>query len=168
MGLFVIFMIQITDLSNSEVQFEDVFRKTILEEFPEYSERARNYFVKNEKYKEGLFNGAISLGAYNKKKFVGYLFTDSPFAGVITVRWIAVLQEYQSMGIGKELLSELEKRAKSLGVHLIQLEADQRNVEYYRKRGYSVLGHYEKGYFGLNDYLMTKLIQDPQEEKFLI
>lgn len=83
-----------------------------------------------------MFNGAVSLGAYEDDNLVGYLFTDESFAGVTTVRWIAVLPEYQKKGIGTQLLEKTEELAKKLGIHMIQLEVDPRNLDYYKKRGY--------------------------------
>ena len=50
---------------------------------------------------------------------------------------------------------------------MIQLQSDRRNLEFYKKRGYSVLGFDEKGYFGVDNYIMKKVIQEPKEKNFL-
>ena len=40
-------------------------------------------------------------------------------------------------------------------------------VEYYLSKGFTEVGLYTKGYFGMTDYLMAKLIQEPDEDTFL-
>lgn len=52
-------------------------------------------------------------------------------------------------------------------MHNIQLQADERNVEYYEAKGYEKFGFDSKGYFGVDSYWMKKLIAEPKEENFL-
>lgn len=147
--------------------FKKVFSETLLKEMSEYPQKTRNYFV-SEKYIKRMFRLKIKLGAFAKEKLVGYFLAYCPTGGgVIEIFWLAILRGHQKKGIGTRLLQEVENKALKLGVHNIRLEADKRNIQYYVSRGYSVIGLDKKGYFGTDNYIMTKIIQEPKEENFL-
>ncbi len=65
------------------------------------------------------------------------------------------------------MLKKWEEVAKEKGAHGLQLEADKRNVEFYKKMGFKEVGFLEKGYFGTSNYIFFKVIQEPKEENFL-
>lgn len=74
------------------------------------------------------------------------------------IRYMAVRDEFQGHGIGKELLAYLEKKAREQGARRIILDARDNAVEFYRKNGYLVL---EKG------HLLYGEIQHYKMEKYL-
>ena len=147
-------------------EFQKIFTKVTYEEFPEYTDRTRQYFG-NEEYVKQQFDGNIVLGAFNNNTLVGFLVANKPFGGILFIPWIAVLKEYQRKGIGKLLLQEIEKIALDKGAHSIHLETYERDLEYYKHRGYIEYGYDKNSYFGADEYLMKKELQEPKEENYL-
>lgn len=160
-------MISLRRLNKNDLrEFDEIFTETIQKEFSEYSKKTLDYFT-DTKYKRKMFNCEIRIGAFINDKLVGFLLAQDPVGGVLQVFWIAVIKPYQKRGIGSKLLGYLEKMALKKGVHNLQLQSDARNIPFYKKTGYQILGYDLKGYFGTDNYLMKKLIQEPKEENFL-
>lgn len=145
----------------------EVVKRTILDNFPEYSERIKEYLIRIDNLNQTVKNAGVILGAYLNNKLVGYLIARKFYGGVGYCEWLGVLKEHQRQGIGGKLLREYENIALKNGVHNLQLESDIRNVEFYKKQGYKVLCLDKKGYFGTDNYILKKLIQTPKEENFL-
>lgn len=138
--------------------------------FPEYSETLRKNLVKkvfdeeyvNKKIKEkGIVLAAISEG-----QLVGVLIADKLFGGISYGAWLIVDSNFQRKGIGKNLLKHWEDEVRKQGGHGLRLDADKRNVEYYKKMGFRMIGLERKGYFGTDNYLFQKTIAEPKEENF--
>ena len=55
----------------------------------------------------------------------------------------AVLKDYRKKGIGRFLLSEVEKYVKSKGYNSLFLHSQLRAVEFYKKCGYNTFGEIE-------------------------
>ena len=47
------------------------------------------------------------------------------------------------------------------------MDSAEKTLKFYEKLGYKIIGHDTKGYFGGDEYLLKKLIQEPKEENFL-
>lgn len=109
----------------------------------------------------------IRIGVFVKDRLVAYLLAPEYEGGVSWIYWLAVLKNYQGRGIGTMLLKFFEKLCIKQGVHSIIFYADKRNVTFYLRRGYNVIGFDEKSYFGPDAYIIKKLIQKPEEKKFL-
>ena len=154
-------------------EFFKVFSGLIQSEMLEYSERTRKYFYTNNRainkkvLKRKLGEGNIVLSATLKKKIVGILIADRPFGGISICHWLAVDRQFQMMGIGRSLLLGWEKISKDDGAHGLRLETDKRNIDFYKKMGFSLIGLDKRGEFGTDNYVMKKLIQTPKEENFL-
>jgi len=151
-----------------EKDFEELnklYTTTVLEDFYEYSEKIRKRFVQDP-YKRNIFTSSIKYGAFVEDRLVGYLFAYKPMGGILFCSWLAIHTDYRGQGIGKKLLKKLEENAKKLHVHSIHLFSDQRNITFYEKCGYEVYGIDKQGFFGSDDYLMKKKIQEPQEDYF--
>lgn len=161
--------IQVINTDNKELMRElfEVYKKTILENFPEYSRSIREYLVRTDKIDEHIKNAGTIIGAYVAGKLVGYLIARRVWGGVGYCEVLAVLNEYQRKGIGTRLLKEYERISLILGAHNIQLESDIRNLEFYKKQDYSILCLDRKGYFGTDNYVMKKILQEPKEKNFL-
>src|SRR3989344_6674489 len=146
-------------------QLKEVFTKT-LQEFPEYSKKTLDFFSSNP-YRKRMVTLHTRIGAFVESKLVAYLLGPEPEGGVSWIYWLAVLKNYQGHGIGTTLLDFFEKLCIKQGVHSIIFYSDKRNVGFYLKRGCRVIGFDEKSYFGPDAYIMKKLIQKPNEKKFL-
>jgi len=144
------------------------FRDWVLQLFPDYKESLRKKMLEkvyNEKYiSEQIAKNGIVLMAVSENKPVGILITDPPLGGISFGIWLMVDSKLQKHGVGKSLLKKWEEEALEQGCHSLKLEADIRNVEYYKKRGFEIIGLEKKGYFGTDNYLFHKIIAEPKEE----
>lgn len=160
-------MISIREISELEHgQLTKVFGEVVMNEFPEYSERIRTYFIDIILPQE-LPRKKLRIGAFDNDTLVGFLIAENPFGGVLFVPWLALLSSHQKQGIGTQLLTYIEELALKSGVHSIQLQADERNVPFYTRNDFEVIGLDKKGFFGTDNYLLKKQIQEPNEELFL-
>ena len=89
--------------------------------------------------------------AIENKDVLGFLCYSS-YGGRMLLMWLGVKKSLQRRGIGKELLSWLEKEAKRLGLYYIELETLPEEEDYkpyeltrnfYYKYGFKKV-HYEK------------------------
>ncbi len=151
--------------SSETQQLKKVFTKT-LREFPEYSRKTLDFFS-SDPYKDRMITLHVRIGAFMESKLVAYLLAPEYEGGVSWIYWLAVLKKYQGCGIGTTLLDFFEKLCIKQGVHSIIFYSDKRNVTFYLSRGYKLIGLDEKSYFGPDAYIMKKLIQKPDENKFL-
>lgn len=151
--------------SSETQQLKKIFTKT-LHEFPEYSKKTLDFFS-TDPYRSRMTSLHMRVGAFFGSKLVAYLLAPEFEGGVCWIYWFAVLKEYQGKGIGTALLNFFEKLCAKEGIHSIIFYSDKRNVALYLRRGYKVIGFDEKSYFGPDAYIMKKLIQKPDEKKFL-
>lgn len=165
--------ILIEELKEQELDiFYDLFKKCTQNLFPGYSERTREYLHSHERtynkevIRRKIKNGDTLLIAKSDGNIVGYLIADKQFGGVSFCHWLVVDPGVQKKGIGKMLLVHWEQMAKVNGAHSLRLESDKRNLEYYKNRGYAAIGLDEKGYFGSDNYILKKSIQEPKEENW--
>src|SRR6185437_8399356 len=142
---------------------DSLYSRIVNEEFPEYSQRVRDYFS-NGVYKQHMLSKPIRLGAYEGHTLVGFLLAEHPDGGIIFVYWLGVSVDHRGKGIGKQLLQEIEIIAKDKGAHGLQLQADEKNLPFYQHAGFEILGLDKKGYYGTDNYVLKKLIQEPQED----
>jgi ribosomal protein S18 acetylase RimI-like enzyme len=56
------------------------------------------------------------------------------------IRFMAVDEEYQGKGIGSLILRKLERKLKMAGAKSIILNARKSALEFYKKKGYKILG----------------------------
>jgi GNAT superfamily N-acetyltransferase len=159
--------IQILILKSSDKEaFDAAYTAMIQAEFPEYSQTTRDYFT--EEYKKAILKGKYKLAAFEDGKIVGFLVAaDKPMGGILFVNWLAVSKDHQHKGIGRKLLEHIDIIARELGCHAIYLEMHERNMGFYTKCGYEVIGHDPKGYFGTDNYFMKKTLREPEEKLFL-
>lgn len=151
--------------SSETLKLKKLFTKT-LSEFPEYSKKTLRFFASGP-YRKRMISLSNRFGAFVGGKLVAYLLAPEFEGGVSWIYWIAVLKNYQNQGIGATLLNFFEKLCIKQGIHSIIFYSDKRNVGFYLKRGYKVIGFDEKSYFGPDAYIMKKLIQKPNEKEFL-
>ena len=149
--------------------FWGLFKSGVKDLFPEYSVsvKAMNEIFR-KKFSKSLFEqrirekSMIILIAFKGKDPAGFLVAGSSSGGMSLVVWLAVITAFQKMGIGSLLLKEYEKIAKKQGVHKINLWTYKRNLSFYKKNGYKMAGFIPKAYYGVDNYLIYKSIQQPK------
>ncbi len=167
--------LQIRQLALSELDiFFDFFSSVLLAEFAEYSARSKKYMLTSprmwnkENFESILKNHTrILLGAFKNEELVGFLEAEYPFAGVSLAIWLMVDPKFRRKGIGKNLLKNWEERIVELGGHNLYLYADKRNKNFYEKMGFEMVGFHKKSWFGNDEFIFSKIIQEPKEENFL-
>ena len=74
------------------------------------------------------------------------------------IRYMAIDNAFQGQGLGKLIIKKLEEEAKNIGLRVIELQARENAVEFYKASGYNVK---EKSFILwdiIQHYLMTKSI----------
>jgi len=148
------------------------FSRSLKKQFLQYTLKTREYFIQKEYYLQSLrarlkSKDIIIYLAMQDKEAVGYLMTGVIVGGVCLALWLAVSEEHQGQGIGSKLLQMWEKDAKVSGIHKLHLWTDKKNLDFYKRRGFKLLGKISKNYYGVDDYLFYKSIQKPIEKNFL-
>lgn len=151
--------------SRDRSKFDKLFIHSIKNYFPEYKTEVIKHFV-SKPYRDEIWDVSIRVGAFDGKQLVGYIISEWYSGGIVYIFWYAVDKNYRRRGIGKKLLNLTESLAKKTGAHGIKLDADQRNLEFYRKAGYEVLGFDKLSYYGADNYQLKKHIQKPNVEYF--
>lgn len=152
----------------------DLFSGLIASEFPEYSENTKKKFLSGNRYwnrnnyKLRLQNKyRLLLGSFDGKKLVGLLDADMPFGGVSLGVWLMIRREYQRQGVGSKLVDRWEKETRKRGGHMLYLFSHDRNTGFYEKLGFSNSGQMNKGWFGQDETIFTRLLQEPCEDQYL-
>ena len=79
--------------------------------------------------------------------------------GVGQIRYMAVDANYQGKGLGKLIVAKLEEEAKHIHLQIIELQARENAVEFYKSQGYVVKDTSFKLWDIIQHYLMTKEIK---------
>ncbi len=155
---------QVLDLSIEYLQeFHELFSSVIREDLYEYSIEQRESFVMNM-YSMEVVERLIKLGTkkiliiIEDGEMVGFLFGDKPFGGVGFASWLGIRKDKRGQGYGRELLSRYEEYCKQNGAHLIEVYTFPKTIKFYEKAGYTEIGRREKGYFGIVNVIMDKVI----------
>ena len=160
-------MISIRNLTKKhQKELEKVYVETIMQGFPEYSSKTLKHLVE-KKFRTKVLKLPIKLGAFNGKELIGYLLAEKPVGGVIYISWLAVIKSQQKKRIGTKLLKSFEKIALKNGAHNVQFDSNERNLDFYKSKGYGVIGLDKKSYYGIDSFIVKKIIQEPKEENFL-
>lgn len=150
----------------------EVARNSIKTDYPHYSAKIKDYHLKHDFDTETIkqnYSRKIFLywGAFLDKKIVGYLISLPSFGGVALIIWLGIDKAYQHKGIGKKFLGEFGKWAKKQGVHALHLYTVKEDLPFYLKLGFIVVGEIEKSYYGISDFYLYKILQEPKESNFL-
>ncbi len=148
------------------------FAKNIKTQFPEYSAKTRDFFIEQEYCPEALKaqikNKEIAIyAALSSKEVVAFLMVRYLCGGVCLGVWLSVSKKHQGRGIATKLLKMWQENSKEAGIHKLHLWTDKRNLEFYKKQGFTYVGKIPKNYYGADDYLFYKFLQKPQEKNFL-
>lgn len=163
----------IRKVKNNEVdKFYDFFKKSLSPLFPEYNKKEVNFMLTKGWTKERLINSLknkkkILFSAFDGNKIIGTLEAETPFMGVAFGVWLMVDKKYQRKGIGSQLIEKFEKTVKKMGAHSTYLYTSDKNLDYYKNRGYEFVGVHKKAWLGQDHYYFAKQIGKPKEENYL-
>jgi ribosomal protein S18 acetylase RimI-like enzyme len=155
--------------SEDLIQIQDLVKQVIESDFPEYSDRTKESILKDElNIQDKLPNPYFKIyGAFDGDKIVGFLIGTQQTGGVCDIHWAGVLKDYQGQGIGRRLVEHYINEMLGQGAHTVHLFASEKIKGFYEKLGFEEAGFFKKSYWGTDDYIMSKLIQEPKEENFL-
>lgn len=153
-------------------KFYSLLVKTLREDYFVYSKNSRAFTLDEDLPKEDLKKyikegKRILFLAYSKDKVIGYLVTFKTRAGVSFAHWLAVDKGYQELGIATSLLNLWENKAFAEGAHILQLWTTKNDVKFYLNRGFKKGGEFPQSWFGVNHYLIYKILRKPNEKVFL-
>ncbi|MBI3519860.1 MAG: GNAT family N-acetyltransferase [Bacteroidetes bacterium] len=78
--------------------------------------------------------------------------------GMAQIRYMAVHPDYQGKGLGKLVLKKLEEEARHMNISVIELQARENALEFYKSQNYSVKETSFKLWDIIQHYLMVKAI----------
>lgn len=150
-------IVQIRHLSNGDEQLLDAFyRQAAIE--TKHTLVCPERLVSLDRLKEKIENAEKSsselyLGVFSNTKVIGSLqfrvtIPDHPWAKHLGEFGMIVLQEYWNQGIGRNLLSEMERFALQIGVCRIEAKVRANNlraIHLYQSAGYKIEGIRERG-----------------------
>ena len=127
------------------------------EEQLEYVETQLSAF--DEKYITYKMDGSIQIGIEADGKIVAGLDACMTAFKILYVSTVFVDADYRRKGYGKQLIHEMEKRAREMGANTIRLDTfSWQGKEFYEALGYKVVGYYENATDGYAEYFFLKRI----------
>ena len=113
----------------------------------------------DETYITYKMNGQIQLGIEEDGKLIAGLDACVTCFKILYVSTVFVDEAYRRKGYGKLLVTEMEKRAKEIGVNTIRLDTfSWQGKEFYESLNYEVVGSYENSVDGYKEYFFMKRI----------
>jgi ribosomal protein S18 acetylase RimI-like enzyme len=167
--------VTISNLREKEVnEFYKLFKKTLKQDFPEYSKQVREIQLNREFTKKDFLKmvgkkDEVVIVAREKRKIIGFVVLGKETGGVVEIIWLGVKRGYRNSGIGSRLLSATDKWATEHKCHCLTVcTENKRNVAFYLKRGYDYVGMQKEAWYGVNEYLLQKNICKPFRSIFKI
>lgn len=78
---------------------------------------------------------------------------------ILYVSTVFVSESYRRAGLGRQLMSEMEKQAKALGANTIRLDTfDWQGYDFYKAIGYEEVGHYRHEADDYSEHFFVKRI----------
>jgi len=82
----------------------------------------------------------ILIGAFENDRIIGCCILTPHDSGTIQLRQMAVKQDTQHKGIGRQIIAFAEKTALEKGYQVLMMHARDTALEFYRKCGYETEG----------------------------
>lgn len=108
---------------------------------------------------DGMEDSAINAFIEDNEKVIACGRLQDNGKGMGQIRYMAVDANYQGKGLGKLIVAKLEEEAKNIGLILIELQARENAVEFYKSQGYIVKETSFKLWDIIQHYLMVKEIK---------
>ena len=103
--------------------------------------------------------------AKSGKEIVGFLKGFVGYGGSSWVNWLGVEKKFRKRGVGAILLQEAEGFFKSKLCHFIQCCTENSElVNFYKKKGWKLVGLQKESWCGQDEYLLQKNIAKPHFE----
>ncbi len=113
----------------------------------------------DEKHITYSLDGRISIGIEEDGKVVAGLDACMTCFKILYVSTVFVEENCRRRGYGKELIVELEKRAKELGANTIRLDTfGYQGKDFYIAMGYEQVGYYRNDEDNYEEYFFLKRI----------
>ena len=114
----------------------------------------------DQKYTKQDLEGIIQIGILDDTgHLIGGLDACITTFKILYVSTLFVDEKYRRKGYGRQMVLEMEKRAKEMGVNTIRLDTfDWQGKEFYQALNYQVVGHYENKEDGYAEYFFLKRI----------
>ena len=113
----------------------------------------------DENYITYKLNGNIQIGIEEDGKIIAGLDAVVTAFKILYVSTVFVEEDYRRKGYGKQLMAEMELRAKEMGVNTIRLDTfSWQGKEFYEALGYEIVGNYENADDGYGEYFFVKRI----------
>lgn len=114
-------------------------------------------YAKSSVYEEGD-SKAFHMAAFDDGEIagVGRLHYDDENMAKGYVRFMAVAEDRQGRGIGRQMLGELEEIAKSAGTKKVKLKARESATGFYEKCGYRIIDKCSETFFKTPHWNMEK------------
>lgn len=104
--------------------------------------------------------GTIAIGILDDdgKVIAGLDATMTAF-NILYVSTVFVAESHRRKGLGRQLIEEMEARAKALGANTIRLDTfDWQGYDFYMSLGYQEVGHYAHESDGYSEHFFVKFI----------
>jgi len=150
-----------------------LIKGSLKEDFPIYLPRIAPIYAKifNEKFFRKFLNRKTNagFGAFDQKNnLIASVEARGDFGGVAFVEWFIVKKVFRSMGVGTSLLKKVDQWLIKHKYHYEYLYTEtEKNINFYKKRGFEYVGLQKKAWFGIDEHLMQKVLREkPFEEIF--
>ena len=108
---------------------------------------------------DGMEESSINAFIEDKGKVIACGRIQDNGGAVGQIRYMAVDANYRGKGLGKLIVAKLEEEAKHIHLQIIELQARENAVEFYKSQGYVVKDTSFKLWDIIQHYLMTKEIK---------
>ncbi len=113
----------------------------------------------DKEYIKYKIEGGVSIGLLDGETLVAGLDARMTAFRILYVSTVYVHEKYRRMGYGRQLMEEMEKRAKALGANTIRLDTfSWQGKEFYLAMGYEQVGYYSNLEDGYEEYFFMKRI----------
>lgn len=153
-------------------QFYDVFESNTRKLFPEYKDEAIEIMLKSDSRsalkKKLKAKQVMIITGLVSDKIAACIITDRlHYGGVAELHWLMTSPSHQHKGLASNILKYVDQIFLEQGAHKLKLYADKRNLDFYQKRGYEIVGKIDEHYFGTEDYIMVKTLQKANPKNYL-
>ena len=103
--------------------------------------------------------GSVCLGMQKDGELIAGVNAYVTCFKILYIETLFVQEEYRRKGLGKQLITELERRAKKMGINLIRVDTfDWQGKDFYLTMGYELAGQYACDEDGYSEYFFIKRI----------